>query len=231
MNPDLRQVSTPPEDQLKASGSGRRVAGLSAAAGWALLAALFLGTALTSVSCVKRTVKSTRQKITIVGEEESIGKKLNDQQEAFNDKRRSEYESRAFDPGGKEQGKESFRNARIIDKRQYRQPEYLERQQFDAKEAKTKTAREADFDNFRAAEAGQKARTKDTGLIDRILPGKWFQGSDKEYRTSTYREAADAQAQAPNANLAPVIDPITQEYREGNLEMDEVKKLLNPGAY
>jgi hypothetical protein len=115
--------------------------------------------------------------------------------------------------------------------KQFRTPEYLQRQEFrgvaEAREANA-TAREGDSRQSPDREAGKLFGTKARSS-----------GELASYGTGSYRESGTAYATGPDSAAAAVENapratgtPRKAGYQDNvALSMDDVKKMLNPGSY
>ncbi|MCB1062355.1 MAG: hypothetical protein KDN20_05455 [Verrucomicrobiae bacterium] len=130
--------------------------------------------------------------------------------------------------------KDAYLSKREAEKKYFKTPEYLERQEFATKSARDGkvSAREGAFDGNRAREAGQSARTD-------AKPG--FLASLNPFKTSTAREAGDTfrtnqdrigtRAQENSATATGVRQAQMGFYTDTVDTMDDVKRLLHPEAF
>ncbi|MCB1231435.1 MAG: hypothetical protein KDN19_14275 [Verrucomicrobiae bacterium] len=144
------------------------------------------------------------------------------------------YEGEEYGRGRDFKKKEARLSKRETEKKYFKTPEYLERQEYATKSAREgdDNAREGLFDKNRAGEAGRTANTDPKpGFLEGLNPFKTSTAreSGDTYRTTANREAAKAQSNA--AYPRGTSQSEMGFYTDSVNTMDDVKKLLHPEAF
>ena len=138
---------------------------------------------------------------------------------------KSRYGNKSF--GGRKEAKLRGREA---EKKLFQTPEYLKRDTFEGgKERARETGLFVKEDSSGSNKFGT-VNKQEAGLLQRVNPfaQKTFNGSNKTFATSSNREGTRARAEAPTANG---IQRTAGFMDNTKMSVDDVKKMLNPGAY